>query len=126
MPRRLTDPALDTGWTVVALCAEWCSTCRDYRIAFEAHAAARDDAQYVWVDIEDDADWLGEVDVETFPTLLVLCGSEPRFYGPLLPAIDVLDRTLRAVTRRDGARSTIPAAQRAAIERLIERIARAP
>jgi thioredoxin 1 len=122
MVRQLSTPSLVAELTVVALCAEWCGTCRDYRLAFERRAAERDDARHVWIDIEDDADWLGELDVETFPTLLVLCGDEPRFYGPVLPAIDVVDRTLRALARADGRPAAIPADHRDAVARLIERV----
>ena len=34
------------------------------------------------IDIEDQADLMGDVDVETFPTLLIAEGAEPRFFGP--------------------------------------------
>ncbi len=96
MPERLSpDPA--SAWTVVCLCADWCGTCRDYRRAFEQRARQRDDAVHIWLDIEDDSDWLGEMDVETLPTLLVLHEDRPMFFGPVLPHIDVVDRTLRAL-----------------------------
>jgi len=69
----------------VCLCADWCGTCRDYRRAFEQRARERDDAVHIWLDIEDDSDWLGEMDVETLPTLLVLHEDRPMFFGPVLP-----------------------------------------
>lgn len=49
-----------------------------------------------WIDIEDDAELLGEVDVETFPTLIVVAPDAVRFAGPLLPHADTLRRVLRA------------------------------
>ena len=66
MPERLS-PQPASAWTVVCLCADWCGTCRDYRRAFEQRARQRDDAMHIWLDIEDDSDWLGDLDVETFP-----------------------------------------------------------
>jgi hypothetical protein len=86
-----------TEWTVVCLCAEWCDTCREYRRLFEQRAARANDALHLWVDIEDDADDLGDLDIETFPTLLVLHGPRPRFFGPVLPQIEVIDGMLRTL-----------------------------
>ena len=33
--------------------------------------------RWQWIDIEDEADWLGEADVEAFPTLGVAAGGPP-------------------------------------------------
>ena len=82
MPIVLPGMAPDAKWTLVCLCAEWCDTCRDYRRAFEQHAPLHADAVHVWLDIEDDSDWLGDIDLETLPTLLVLHGDRPMFFGP--------------------------------------------
>jgi hypothetical protein len=46
----------------------------------------RPDLQVHWVDIEDEAERLGDFDVETFPTLLIVQGGALRFLGPVLPA----------------------------------------
>jgi hypothetical protein len=123
MPQTLSSHP-DTGWTVVCLCAEWCDTCRDYRRAFETRARERRDATHVWLDIEDDADWLGDVDVETLPTLLVLHGERPMFFGPVLPHIDVVDRTLRALAQHGPASDPLPAEHRDAAEQVVERLKR--
>ena len=53
------------------LCAQWCGTCREYAQTFDQLKAALPGHRYRWIDIEDEADVIGEVDVETFPTLLV-------------------------------------------------------
>lgn len=87
---------------VACLCAAWCRLCDDYRavqdqVARES-AEAGADLRWHWVDIEDDAEWLGEVDVETFPTLIVAAPDGVRFAGPLLPHADTLRRVLRACT----------------------------
>ena len=90
-------PGAPKDWTVICLCAEWCDTCREYRRAFEARAQAAGDALHLWVDIEDEADHLGELDIETFPTLLLLQGGAVRFFGAVLPQTDVIDGMLRSL-----------------------------
>jgi len=71
---------------VACLCAAWCRTCDDYRPTFDALACEfAHEARFVWVDIEDDEDALGGVDVVDFPTLLIAHGDAIDFYGPVLP-----------------------------------------
>ena len=85
---------------VACLCAAWCRTCDDYRPAFEAALdELRNAGVYVmahWIDIEDEAELVGDYDVETFPTLLVADAQRVRFVGPLTPQPDTLRRLLRA------------------------------
>jgi thioredoxin 1 len=70
---------------VVCLCAAWCDTCNEFRLAFERTAQARPGMRFLWLDIEDDAEICGEVDVENFPTLAVWRGGSLLFYGVSLP-----------------------------------------
>ena len=96
-PAALPDSApivAASGWWAVCLCADWCGTCRDYRALFDAQARAHPGVRFVWVDIEDEADVAGDLDVETFPTLLVADGQTARFLGPLLPQAAVLSRLI--------------------------------
>jgi thioredoxin 1 len=105
MPIVLSTAPAPRDWVVVGLCAEWCGTCRDYRPLLTARAARSADELHLWVDIEDDADQLGDLDIETFPTLLVLHRGRPLYFGPVLPQIDVVDRllhTLRQGTAREA------------------------
>jgi hypothetical protein len=83
----MTAPPADEAPLLVAcLCAAWCRTCGDYRATFDAlDAEFGAQARFVWVDIEDDEDALGDVDVVDFPTLLLARGTEIAFYGPVLP-----------------------------------------
>ena len=74
-------PVLD----VVCLCADWCGTCREYEATFAALREAHPGHRYRWIDIEDETDAIGDIDVETFPTLMLLRGGQPLFHGPLLP-----------------------------------------
>ena len=79
---------------VICLCADWCGLCRDYQDLF-AHMAARYPAfKFAWLDIEDQADLVGEMDVETFPTLLLADAGGTRFFGPLTPQPHTLSRLL--------------------------------
>jgi thioredoxin-like negative regulator of GroEL len=75
----------DDKW-VICLCAEWCGVCREWRDAFEQMAAAHPKIRFAWVDIEDEAEAMGDVDIETFPTLLIAHDATPRFLGPIQPS----------------------------------------
>lgn len=81
-------------WRVVCLCAAWCGVCREWKPLFDAAAAAFPALRFDWVDVEDEADALGDVDIETFPTLLIARGGEPLFFGPLPPAQAQLERLI--------------------------------
>ena len=86
---------------VVCLCAEWCGVCRDYRAIFEQVAysvqATHPDARFAWVDVEDETDLIGDLDVETFPTVLIVDASGTRFVGPIIPQAKVLQRMLQSI-----------------------------
>lgn len=84
-------------WTVVCLCAAWCRTCEAFQTEFAAHARARPQWQLLWVDIEDEADRLGDLDIDTFPTLLVLRAGEAHFLGPIVPQVAAIDTLLRSL-----------------------------
>lgn len=85
---------------VACLCAAWCRTCDDYRPTFDALAQEfAEDARFVWVDIEDDEDALGGVDVVDFPTLLVGRGEVIDFYGPVLPHAQTARQLVRRALR---------------------------
>jgi thioredoxin 1 len=97
----MSDSDPSTPLLVACLCAAWCGTCRDYRAVYDTlRAEFAGQTQFVWVDIEDDEDLLGSVEVDDFPTLLVAHGDQIRFFGPLLPhaqtARALLQRALRA------------------------------
>ena len=83
-------------WTVACLCAGWCGTCTSYSAAFEQMAARHPDMHFVWIDIEDQADVVGELDVENFPTLLIQRGDTVAFFGTVLPDPALAERLLAA------------------------------
>lgn len=82
---------------VLCLCAQWCDTCREYRAVFDAVGAAHPQLQFIWIDIEDQADLVGDVEVETFPTLLIADDAALRFFGPLTPQPQTLARLLEGL-----------------------------
>lgn len=82
--------------TVACLCAAWCGTCSSYRATFEELALRHPDKTFVWIDIEDQADIVGDLDVENFPTLLVQRGDMVGFFGTMLPDGAVADRLVQA------------------------------
>ena len=90
------------GWWAVCLCAAWCGTCDIYRPLFEELARAHPDVRFEWVDIEDESDLVGDLDVETFPTLLIADGERALFLGPLLPQAPVLARLLASLQAAPG------------------------
>ncbi|XAH21148.1 thioredoxin family protein [Xylophilus sp. GW821-FHT01B05] len=102
-------------WWVVCLCADWCGVCREYRPAFEALAERHPGVQFRWLDVEDEAELVGDLDVETFPTLLVAQGAAVRFLGPLLPQPGVLERLLESLREQGGAPLAAPDAAQAAL-----------
>ena len=101
---------------VACLCADWCGTCREYAQAYSALQASRPDVGFHWVDVEDDAELLGELDVENFPTVLIGVAGQPVFYGVLLPHIQTLERLVRDAA---GLRPLADGAEVRALHRLL-------
>ncbi|MFC6280146.1 MULTISPECIES: thioredoxin family protein [Polaromonas] len=85
-----------TSW-VICLCADWCGLCHDYRRVLEAIAVRHPGLRFAWLDIEDQADLVGDLDIETFPTLLVADEEGVHFLGPLTPHAETLSRLLTSL-----------------------------
>lgn len=83
---------------VICLCAQWCGVCRDYRTAFEQVSVLLRGYRFAWVDVEDHAGLIGELDIETFPTLLVASAENTLFFGAITPHPTTLARVLEALT----------------------------
>ena len=91
------NPPRDAApWWVVCLCAGWCGVCRDWRETFVQAARAHPGMHFAWVDVEDDADAMGAIEIETFPTLLVARGEKVMFLGPIEPTRAAIGRLLAA------------------------------
>ena len=95
---------------VACLCAAWCVACREYGPTFAALAARLgSEADFAWIDIEDDADALGDLDIENFPTLLIADGGVARFFGPVMPQASTAERLIRGALAGGLASDTDPA-----------------
>lgn len=116
----------DDIWTVACLCAAWCDTCQAYRATFDALAARHPLQHFVWIDIEDQADLVGDFDVENFPTLLIQRRDRVAFFGVVLPELRVADRLLTAQFEKNDAELAAAAANSAVLnlrQRLIGTLA---
>jgi thioredoxin 1 len=91
----MSSPPKPDALLVACLCAQWCSTCREYQPLFSQLQAEYADAQFVWIDIEDQADLVDPLEVDNFPTLLIASGGQARFFGTLTPHIETLRRLLQ-------------------------------
>lgn len=94
--KELSAAVAGEGWIVACLCAAWCGTCSSYRATFEELASRHPDKQFVWIDIEDHADVVGDLDVENFPTLLIQHEDVVAFFGTTLPDAGVAHRLITA------------------------------
>jgi thioredoxin len=94
----LADAFADTSHiAVIALCAAWCDTCNEFRSAYERLAESHPHASFVWLDIEDDADVAGDIDVENFPTLAIFRGTQLLHFGVSLPHPASIGRLIDAL-----------------------------
>jgi thioredoxin 1 len=89
-------------WVVACLCAAWCDVCREFQPAFEQLAAQFPHARVVWIDVEDQADLVGDIDVENFPTLLIQRGDTVAFYGTVLPDARLTARLLQSLAGKSA------------------------
>ncbi len=116
-------PAATDDLLVACLCAGWCTTCAAYRATLAEVAAAHPGLRFAWIDIEDDSDALGDaaLDIENFPTVMLLRAGRVLFHGTVLPHAATLHRLLDAL-RSDalapGDAATVPAEMAAAVWRL--------
>ena len=92
---------------VACLCAQWCRTCDAYRDTLVATQAAmrvghpHAELRFVWVDIEDESELVGDLDIEDFPTILLARGDQVLFFGPVMPHAQTLDRLVRSALDTD-------------------------
>ncbi len=104
-PQTPTQPPQQT-LLVACLCAGWCGACREYKPLFEKLQTEFPQANFVWVDIEDEADLVDPIEVENFPTLLISAGAEPGFFGTVTPHLDTLRRLIR--TQQETGTAPLP------------------
>ena len=66
-------------------------------------------AQFVWVDIEDQAILVDPMEVDNFPTVLVVVNGTVRFFGSITPQLETLQRLVQAQLESPGVPPTNPA-----------------
>lgn len=120
-----------TELDVVCLCAQWCGTCRDYVATFADLQAAMPGHRYRWIDIEDEADAIGDIDVETFPTVMVAYQGQVLFAGPVLPRLSdvmrLVDVQMQRVASGDlSVTGALPSDQLAAFLALAQKLSVKP
>jgi thioredoxin 1 len=87
---------------VMCLCAEWCGTCREYQPLFEQLAKDMPQARFVWVDVEAQDALLQDLDIENFPTLLIVnAHRQACFAGTVLPHLETLQRMCQVALAGD-------------------------
>jgi thioredoxin 1 len=97
--RGLCRPSLSQASTqvdVLFLCAEWCGVCRDLKGMFEELSAIQPSVHWTWVDVEDHSEIFDDLELDTFPSLLVMLNKRPWFFGSIEPRKEVV---LRIVTK---------------------------
>ena len=79
--------------TLVLFCADWCSSCREFKPAFDAlHIPG---LSRHWVDIERDGQLMSEIEVENLPSILVLSNDKLSWYfGEIRPSSLFLEKIL--------------------------------
>ena len=98
---------------VVCLCAEWCTTCREYRSGFNDLAADFPEARFCWLDIEERADDLGDLEIENFPTLFIqrrvveqqTSSAAVLFFGTMPPQLGHLRRMIESLREQSPGES---------------------
>lgn len=93
------------GLVVACLCAEWCGSCRDYRKNFASLSAAFPECRFVWLDIEEEPELVGDIDIKDFPTILIAEQGRVLFAGTVLPYIEHLKRMLDAFRGHSAGRA---------------------
>lgn len=91
---------LEAKLLVACLCASWCGTCREYRDAFLSLTRLFPDAAFIWLDVDDDAQLIGHLDVENFPTILIQRDDAVLFFGVMLPDHKQLKRLIQALNNQ--------------------------
>jgi hypothetical protein len=109
---------------LLCLCAAWCDLCGAYAEPFR-RAVQRLKADWPalrsrWIDIEDEAALVGELDIETFPTIVLLRGGQVLFHGPLTPQAEVLERVVRGALQSVQPPSAVDPAAAAFARRVAE------
>lgn len=95
----------DAEFLVACLCAAWCGTCKEYEAGFRGLRERFPGVGFVWVDVEDESEVAGDVDVENFPTIVIQRANDVLFCGTMLPQHRLLERLLETLIAQTPAES---------------------
>jgi thioredoxin-like negative regulator of GroEL len=110
----VNTPTQSPEWQVICLCAAWCGVCRDWMPALRELKSSRPELRFAWIDVEDEDEAMGDVDIETFPTVLIAQGPRARFLGavpPSGPGLSTLVSRLQAQAQQGDPPSPVAEAQ---------------
>lgn len=93
----------NTDFWVVCLCADWCHICRDWQAKFHPLVVAHATARALWLDIEDEQFEDLNLDIETFPTLLIMRRDKALFLGPVPPVDEHINRLIIHCAQQEAA-----------------------
>jgi hypothetical protein len=77
---------------LLLFCAEWCGSCREFRAHFDALDVKG--LSKVWLDIEDHAALLDDIEINNLPTILAVSKDGLSFYFGEIPPKKVLLETI--------------------------------
>ena len=63
---------------------------------------------FLWLDIEDDNELCGDIDIENFPTLAIYRGTRLLHYGVSLPQEGTVARLIDSIVGRDEGERAAP------------------
>lgn len=94
-------------WVVACLCAQWCGICRAWHDAFRglADQVALPQARWLWVDVEQQGDALGDFEPENFPVLAIQRGARLLYCSTLPQQPGNWRRMIEAVAALDDAQA---------------------
>lgn len=92
----------DSKLQVIVLCAQWCGTCREYQEVYQDLIKHYPQVDWQWWDIEDRADDLGDLDIETFPSWLVARQGTVIYGGVMMPRLQDARRLMDHLVASEG------------------------
>lgn len=97
MSRIQTVSLMHPPLLVIVCCAQWCGVCREFKQPLQDLASRVPQHQFIWIDVEDTDLWEDEIDIENFPTVLVVDqGGQQYFCGPIEPHIRALQKLVES------------------------------
>lgn len=92
---------------LILFCAEWCGSCREFKEHFnsiEIYGLSKK-----WLDIENEAVLLENIDIDNLPTILAVSDDELSFYfGEIPPNKIFLEKILKDISLGKIAPSILP------------------